>query len=191
MAEVLDITEHKTAPAHVASTATKRKIRKAAKLRVEGNQWVVVAKAIKRTPLSAAHLPSEYPELWRIEYDKALERYRPKLEAAAMNTVGELLSDTVRKPVVGTDGRVDGYKLEPTPLSIRAQASGIALTHARQSKAQNINVQATVALLDTTALVELARSGTFASEEQVRLAELGTLPPADETIKEKTDDGLS
>ena len=184
MAEVLEITEDKTEHKAVAKVQTRRKIRTAARMRVAGDRWAVIGKHINRSETSARSLVVEYPELWRIAYDKALNSYRPKLEALAMNSVEDLLGETVRKPIVNDRGLVESYEMVATPLGIRTQNAQIALTHARQSRAQQVNVNAVVGVLDTTALVELARAGTTASAEQIRLAETGALPSPG---TEKTD----
>ena len=190
MAEVLEITADTASVQAQPKAQTARYIRKAARLRVSGTAWKAIASGVGVTEAYARHWPVNYPDLWRTAYDKALAAHRPHIEAVAMQTVEELMSDTVRKPVVGKDGRVDSYKLEATPLQIRQSASNTALVHARQSRAQQVNVSATVAIADTTALIELARAGTFASDEQIALAETGTLPAQqseNETEKADTD----
>jgi regulator of protease activity HflC (stomatin/prohibitin superfamily) len=120
---------------------TKDRIKEAAKLRIEGASWAVIATKYGYSDGDSARkmLAGMYPELWRGEYEKARELYLDEMEAEAVLTQRALMRPfrTVRKP----DGTEVVQTLEP---QLNQSAAHSILAHAARLRSQKIEVKGEV-----------------------------------------------
>jgi len=115
----------------VPTLQTLRKLKLAARLRVEGELWRSVAKHIgRRNELSAQRICQEYPDLWHQEYEAAREAYLNSTEAEALLTQRELLRTQ------GGDGGLE----EVDARRIRQSAAHSLLAHTAKMRAQKVEV---------------------------------------------------
>ena len=126
------------------SRATLRKIQRAARLRVEGNPWEVVAAHIgRRHADSAKHLTQEHPQEWAAAFAQAREKHLGGLEMEAVRTLREMLSlhESPR-----------AANMEPMQVEqIREAAAHSLLCHCAKMRAQRVVVNANATVNDDSA----------------------------------------
>ena len=122
---------------------TVARIKDAARRRVEGQSWSVIAEyyGYKRAQSACNTLTSEHPTLWRDAYEKARALWLDEIEATAVLTQRDLLKSA--------DERV------------RQSAAHSLLNHCRQLRAQKIELTGDLTHRSTTDLIEAARNGGF------------------------------
>lgn len=123
------------------------KIKLAARLRVEGNSWTIIAKHIGRANEdSAQHIIHEYPEEWKAAYAYAYAMYLDEIEAEASVTERELMRP-LRRLYTG-EGKVKtdehGYPvMVARDEKLRDSAANHLLVHASKMRVAHINVHHT------------------------------------------------
>ena len=128
----------------VPTKQTKRRIKLAAQMQIEGATWAQIAPRIgRKTEITARGLTAEYPDLWREAVQTAREAYLCSVEAEALLTQRELTR--AMKPMRDEKGNImrnpDGSPmLEERDERIRQSAAHSLLAHSAKLHAQQINV---------------------------------------------------
>ena len=116
----------------------------AAEMRVRGNSWEEIAKAIgRKTADSARHLPREYPAEWAAAFEGAYDELMPEVEAESILVLRENLRPLMPlRNAQGIHMQDDEGHLLYTPRPGRTiVGSGKALLeHVRRSKAKRIEL---------------------------------------------------
>ena len=125
---------------------TSEKIKLAARLRVGGNSWTVVAKHIgRKNEDSAQHIMDENPEEWKAAYAYAYAMYLDEIEAEAGVTERELMRPL--RYLYTSDGKVKHENGYPVVVArdekLRDSAANHLLVHASKMRVAHINVHHT------------------------------------------------
>ena len=113
----------------VPTSETSGRIKKAAKLRVEGASWEKIAIRYRYKTADSARktLQGEYPDLWREAFEHARELYLDEIESEALLTQRDLI-----RPVRADDS--------PRDERIRQSAAHSLLVHAARMRAKKLEI---------------------------------------------------
>jgi hypothetical protein len=177
---------------HQATAETQAKLEQAARLRVEGATWEVVAGRLggySSGDSARKTLAGHHPELWQAAMERAREEYGPQVEAEAILTQRELMRPTRQvydehgKPVVNTDGTP---KMQARDERVRQSAAHSLLNHASRTRRQQIEMTLKGGLRHSHSRMEELSDEEL---EQVVAAERAADAAAAEAAQGGQDDG--